>query len=276
MELVFLFILGAIVGSFLNVVIYRYPIMLEREWRRDCLHFLKQPTVDETEKFNLCVPRSHCIHCKKPVPYRFNIPILSFIMLRGKCHFCHARFSSQHLCVEIISALLPIFIFLQFGVTLPAFALMIFSWGLITLSFIDIQHQFLPDVITYCLLWIGLLLSLNHYFVSPVDAILGAIAGYLFLWCIAKIYLLLRKKEGMGLGDCKMLAMIGAWVGLNGLVSVLLIASFIGLIINLVLVLFKKSQYENPISFGPYLAIGGWCTAVYGQFILHWIIQWIQ
>lgn len=276
MVLVFLFILGAIVGSFLNVVIYRYPIMLEREWRRDCLNFLKQPFADEAEKLNLCTPRSHCIHCKKPIPYRFNIPIVSFFILKGKCHFCHASFSSQHLFVEIISALLPVLIFLQFGATMPAFALVILTWGLITLSFIDIQHQFLPDVITYCLLWLGLLLSLNHYFVSIENAMLGVIVGYLFLWLIGKSYLWLRKKDGIGLGDCKMLAMIGAWVGLNGLVSVLLLASFTGLIISLILVMFKKARYENPISFGPYLAIGGWCTAVYGQFILHWIMQWVQ
>lgn len=269
---ILIFILGAMIGSFLNVVIYRYPIMLTREWNRECLLQLNMPTQPE-ENFNLSLPRSHCPSCKKTIPFWLNIPILSFLLLRGKCANCHARISIQYFLVEIISGLLPVMIFMHFGLTAHAAALILFTWGLIALSFIDFNHQFLPDQITYSLLWLGLFLSVQGLSISPLQAVYASLIGYLFLWSIAKLYLLIKNKEGMGLGDCKMLAMMGAWTGVLSLINVLLISTIAALCVNLLLILFKKVDSENPIPFGPYIAIAGWCTAVYGNQLLNWIFR---
>ena len=188
---ILIFILGAIIGSFLNVVIYRYPIMLEREWNVQCAEQLHETLPEpSTEKFNLCVPRSHCPHCKNKIAWWCNIPIFSYIFLRAKCLYCHASISPQYFVVEIISAILPVLVVMHFGLTPAAYAIILLTWGLIALSFIDFNHQFLPDPITYILLWLGLIISTRYILITPEQAIIGAIIGYLFLWIVGKIYLL--------------------------------------------------------------------------------------
>lgn len=270
------FMVGAIIGSLLNVIIDRYPIMLQREWNNDCLAQLNQPIPATSTRFNLFLPRSHCAQCKTTIPFFYNIPILSFLWLRGRCAFCHTRIPVQIILVEILSAVLSVIIFLKFGFTGQCAALLFFTFGLITLSFIDINHQFLPDPITYSLLWLGLIISTQHFFISPAQSIIGAFVGYLFLWMIAKIYLFARKKEGMGLGDCKMLAMIGAWVGAISLLNVLLLSTLLALFISIILLLFKKIEHTKPIPFGPYIAIAGWCTMLYGDQITQGLVRWLQ
>lgn len=274
--IIIIFIVGAMAGSFLNVVIYRYPIMLEREWRKDCLALLKKPESENAAAFNLCVPRSHCPQCKTKIPFWHNIPIISFLLLRGQCFQCHAKISWQYFLVEVITAMLSVLVYLKLGLSDQAAVLLIFTWGLIALSFIDFNHQFLPDPITYFLLWLGLLISTQHFFINPTQAIFGALIGYLFLYLIAKGYILLKKKEGMGLGDCKMLAMVGAWVGALSLLNVLLCATFLALMAAIFFIALKKIQKTNPIPFGPFIAIGGFCTALYGTQLMQWIAQWVQ
>lgn len=274
-SIIFVAIFGALIGSFLNVVIYRYPIMLMRKWDDECRMQLNQPTLEKKETFHLCLPRSHCTQCKKPIPFWFNIPILSYIFLRGKCAYCRASIPLQYFFVEIIAAVLTVIVFLHFSLSLLGGEVLIFTYGLIVLGFIDFNHQFLPDPITYVLLWLGLIVSTQHYFTCPTDAILGAIIGYLFLWAIAKLYILIRKKEGMGLGDCKLLAMMGAWGGPGPLINILLFSTALALIISGILMLFKKMDGSKPIPFGPYIAIAGWCTIIYGAQLTQWVARCI-
>lgn len=273
-SVIFVAIFGAMIGSFLNVIIYRYPIMLMREWDNTCRGQLNEPTLKKQEPFNLCLPRSHCTTCKKIIPFWFNIPIISFLFLRGKCAYCRAPISLQYWLVEFISAIATVIVFLHFSISLLTFEVLIFTYGLVILGFIDFNYQFLPDLITYILLWLGLAVSTQRFFTYPFQAIYGAMIGYLFLWLIAKGYLLLRKKEGMGLGDCKLLAMIGAWVGATSLLDVLLFSTALALIISTVLLLFKKIEHHKPIPFGPYIAIAGWYTVVYGPQFSQWIARW--
>lgn len=274
--LILFFIFGAIIGSFLNVVIYRYPIMLIQEWDAECREHLNQPIPEKLLLFNLCVPRSHCPQCKKQIPFWFNIPIISFILLRGKCAYCHQKISFKYFFVEIISAITTVIVFQHFGLSLQTLEFLLFTYGLIALSVIDFDHQFLPDTITFSLLWLGLIVSTQHILTDPTNAIFGAIAGYLFLWVIAKLYLLIRKKEGMGLGDCKMLAMIGAWIGTTALLNVLLISALLALLVSLILLFSKKMDMNKRIPFGPFIAIAGWFTVFYGQTITLWITRCLQ
>ncbi|MCX7121067.1 MAG: A24 family peptidase [Gammaproteobacteria bacterium] len=273
--IVFVLIFGATIGSFLNVVIYRYPIMLIHQWNNDCLAQLNQALPMKTEAFNLCVPQSHCPNCKKHIPFWLNIPIIGYVLLAGKCRLCRSPISLQYLLVEIISALLSVIVFLHFGISLPFFEVLLLTYGLIVLSFIDFNHQFLPDTITFSLLWLGLIVSTQHYFTSPSDAIFGTITAYVFLWGIAKLFLLLRKKEGMGLGDCKMLAMCGAWVGTTALLNIVLLSTVSALFVSLILLGFKKIDGGKHIPFGPFIAIALWYTVVYGPQLNFWIASWL-
>lgn len=273
---IIIFIVGATVGSFLNVVIYRYPIMLKREWQTECMAFLNKPLPENLVKFNLFFPRSHCTHCKRTVPFWLNIPIITYLVVGGRCAFCHQNISIRYFFVEIITAILSVAVFLRYGFTAQMSILLLLTWGIIALSFIDFENQFLPDAITYSLLWLGLLASTHSIFVTPTNAIAGAIIGYLFLYTIAKGYILLRKKEGMGLGDCKMLAMIGAFVGATSLLSVILLSTLFALIISLTLLAFKKIHYHRPIPFGPFIAIGGWLTIMAGPSFIKRIMLWLH
>ena len=267
----FVLIMGAIVGSFLNMFIYRYPIMLAHEWARE---HASAPV--KKEVFNLCFPRSHCPQCKKIVTWWMNIPILSFLFLRGKCFYCAKKIGKQYLLTETISAIATLIVFLHFSFSLQTLELLIFTYGLIALSFIDFNHRILPDIIVYLLLWLGLIVSTQAIFVDPTQAIFGAIAGYLFLWCIGQGYALLRKKEGMGLGDCKMLGMIGAWVGYTPLMNIVLLSAVLALVTTLLLLIQKKIHPQSLIPFGPFIAIAGWTTVIYGDFITLWISSWLM
>lgn len=263
---------GLIVGSFLNVVIHRLPIMLEREWRRDCQQFLAQDMETnvpaETESpWNLIWPGSHCPHCAKPLAVHENIPVLSYLWLRGRCSACHAAISPRYPAVELLSALLSAVVAHRFGLdaqVLPALAL---TWGLLALSFIDAEHQLLPDVITLPMLWLGLLLSVFSVFTDSTAAILGAMAGYLSLWVVYQLFKWLTGREGMGHGDFKLLALLGAWLGWAHLPQIILLSSLVGAVAGLTLIALTRRDHRQPIPYGPYLAAAGWIALIWGDWI---------
>tara|TARA_R110000868_G_scaffold144960_5_gene364590 strand:+ start:25428 stop:26282 length:855 start_codon:yes stop_codon:yes gene_type:complete len=260
-----LFILGLVVGSFINVVIHRLPTMLKRNWRRECLSFLEQePEIDKIEHYNLAVPASHCPKCQHKIRMWENIPVISFLFLRGRCGKCQNKISWRYPLVELISAVVAMYIGIEFYATWECVVALLFSWAMIALIFIDIDEQMLPDVITLPILWLGLLINSFNMFASVQDAIIGAIAGYLILWSVSKGYYLLTKREGMGHGDFKLLAAIGAWIGWQSLPFVILIASAAGVIIGGGMLILSKQHRHTPIAFGPYLAIAGWIVMVWG------------
>jgi leader peptidase (prepilin peptidase)/N-methyltransferase len=211
--LVTLFVLGAVVGSFLNVVIYRLPIMMQREWRQDCLEFLEQPAEAGQDIFNLSVPRSRCGNCGHQITALENIPLISYLALGGKCSSCKTRISIQYPLVELFTAIVSVIVGWKFGVSLQTAAALFMTWCLIAASGIDIGHKLLPDSITLPLLWLGILLSLFNVFVDLEASVIGAMAGYMSLWSVFILFKIVTGKEGMGHGDFKLLAMIGAWLG---------------------------------------------------------------
>ena len=265
-------LLGLIVGSFLNVVIHRLPIMLEREWRRDCQQFLGQDTETsvpaETESsWNLIWPGSHCPHCAKTLAVHENIPVLSYLWLRGRCSACQAVISPRYPSVELLSALLSAVVAHRFGPevqVLPALAL---TWSLLALSFIDAEHQLLPDVITLPILWLGLLLSVFRVFTDSTASILGAVAGYLSLWLVYQLFKWLTGREGMGHGDFKLLALLGAWLGWAHLPQIILLSSLVGAVAGLTLIALTQRDHRQPIPYGPYLAAAGWIALIWGDWI---------
>jgi leader peptidase (prepilin peptidase)/N-methyltransferase len=260
-----LFVFGALIGSFLNVVIYRLPVMMQREWRSDCLEFLEQPAAVDQERFNLSVPRSRCGHCGHQIRVLENIPIVSYLVLRGKCASCNTPISLQYPLVELFTAIVSVAIGWHFGVSLQAMAALLLSWCLIAASGIDIGHKLLPDNITLPLLWLGILLSLFDVFVSLEDAVLGVMFGYMTLWTVFILFKLVTGKEGMGYGDFKLLAMLGAWLGWKSLFVVILTSSLVGAIVGISMILLKKTERDTQIPFGPYLAAAGWITLLWGD-----------
>jgi len=260
-----LFVFGALIGSFLNVVIYRLPVMMQREWRSDCLEFLEQPPVAEEERFNLSVPRSRCGDCGHKITALQNVPIISYLLLGGKCAGCKTRISVQYPLVELFTALISVTVGWHFGVSLQALAALLLSWSLIAASGIDIGHKLLPDNITLPLLWLGILLSLFDVFVSLQDSILGVMLGYMSLWIVFWLFKLVTGKEGMGYGDFKLLAMLGAWLGWQPLFVVILTSSLVGAIVGISMIVMKKTGRETQIPFGPYLAAAGWMTLLWGD-----------
>lgn len=263
-------ILGLTVGSFCNVVIYRLPLMLLKEWRKECLSFLQQPCNQPTKPLNLFFPRSHCPACQKPVFWWHNIPLLSYVFLRGKCPHCKAAIALRYPIVELLSCVSCLFVAARFGITWQTVTLLLLTWGLLTLIFIDFEHQLLPDSIIYLLLWLGLACNTFDLFTTIENAIWGAIFGYSSLWLVATLFKLIRKKEGMGHGDFKLLALFGAWTGWQMLPIIILISSLLGSLVGLALILCKKHNYHKPMPFGPYLAVAGWTTFFFGQNIIHW------
>ena len=260
-----LFVLGAVVGSFLNVVIYRLPVIMQREWRNDCLEFLEQPDATEPEKFNLILPRSRCGNCGHQITALENIPIISYLVLGGKCSDCKARISPQYPVVELFTALLSVVVGWHFGVSLQAVAALLLTWCLIAASGIDIGHKLLPDSITLPLLWLGILLSLFDVFVSLEASVIGVMAGYLSLWSVFMLFKIVTGKEGMGYGDFKLLAMLGAWLGWKPLFVVILTSSAVGAAVGITLIVLKKTERSTQIPFGPYLAAAGWLTLLWGN-----------
>ena len=265
--------LGLLVGSFLNVVIYRLPIMLQREWEQDCSEYLKQTAPIKYKIFNLMTPRSHCPKCNIQISWWQNIPVISYILLHGKCSHCQTTIHWRYPITELLGCLTALLVAIHFGISIQTLSLLILTWALIAAVFIDLDHLLLPNNITLPLTWLGLLLNINHTFATPENAIIGATSGYLCLWSIAHIFKLIRKVEGMGYGDFKLLAVFGAWLGWQTLPLILFAAALIGGTNGLILILSKKNQFTKPIPFGPYLAISGWLAFFYGQNILNWYLQ---
>ena len=273
-------LLGLVVGSFLNVVIHRVPIMMERQWREQCAE-LEQPdhaaTVPATaavvkERFNLVVPRSACPACKAQIGALQNIPILSYLVLRGRCASCGARISLRYPIVEALTGILSAAVAWKFGFGWPMAAGLVLTWFLVALAFIDIDHQLLPDSLTLPLLWLGLFLSLFAATAGgapvPVDmhsSIIGAIAGYLCLWTVYHLFRLLTAKEGMGYGDFKLLAALGAWLGWQMLLPTVLIAAAVGAVAGIALLAARRQSRSVPIAFGPFLAAAGWLMLMFGR-----------
>lgn len=308
-------LLGLLIGSFLNVVVYRLPIMLQREWQANAEYVLNelssassaslavscidtaasindaaasttmfipsteiveaqstttnilqdeknQPT---TEVFNLLWPGSRCPHCQNDILAWQNIPVFSYLFLKGRCYYCHTSISARYPLVEFITAILSFVIVFKLGWSWLSLSALVMTWALWTLTLIDYDHQLLPDSITLPLLWLGLLLNSQQLIVPLSDAVWGAAAGYLSLWSVYWIFKLLTGKEGMGYGDFKLLAALGAWMGWQALPTIILLSSFVGALVGISLIVFKNHHKSQPIPFGPYLASAGWLYLLWGQ-----------
>ncbi len=268
-------LLGLSVGSFINVVAYRLPIMLERDWKGQCRELLELPTEqDQAAPFDLSRPRSHCPNCSHKITALENIPILSYLFLRGRCSECNGAISIRYLIVELLTALLSIVVAWHFGPTWQAAAALLLTWVLIALSLIDLDHQLLPDNIVLPTIWVGLLLSLFTVFTDPESAILGAVGGYLSLWSIFKLFKLVTGKDGMGYGDFKLLALFGAWQGWQFLLQIVLLSSLVGALFGIAMILFRGRDRTLPIPFGPYLAAAGWISLLWGAQINNLYLLW--
>jgi len=269
-------VLGLAVGSFLNVVIFRLPVMLQRQWREQCAEASAAGTAATApdgapERFNLIVPRSTCPSCRTPISALQNIPLVSWLVLRGRCASCGAPISVRYPLVEALTALLSALVAWRFGFGWPALAALTLTWYLIALAFIDIDHQLLPDTLTLPLLWIGLFLSLwsgpslaGPTPVDPRSSLIGAMAGYASLWSVYHLFRLLTGKEGMGYGDFKLFAALGAWLGWQMLLPVILIAAGVGAVAGVALITLRGHQRSTPIPFGPFLAASGWLMLMWG------------
>lgn len=262
---------GLCVGSFLNVVIHRLPKMLDRRWESDCAE-LAGAAPPEGPRYNLVVPRSACPACGRAIGALENIPVVSWLLLRGRCKGCAAPISARYPVVELIGGLVTLAAYLRYGATVDGLAAAAFLWALLALTFIDFDTQLLPDDITLPLLWAGLALNLSGRFAPLPDAVIGAIAGYLSLWTIYWLFKLIRGKEGMGHGDFKLLAALGAWLGWQMLPLIVLLSSVVGAVIGIGLLVFKGRDHNVPIAFGPYLAIAGGIALFYGRELSRFVL----
>lgn len=262
-------VVGLIVGSFLNVVIHRLPVMMERQWRRQCSEFMAGegealPPLDE-ERYDLISPGSRCPHCGHRIRALENIPVISYLIQRGRCTACSAPISPRYPLIELASAVLSMAVVWQLGFTPAAGAALLLTWSLLSLSAIDVDHQILPDVITLPLLWLGLLLNLFGLFADTHAAVIGAAAGYLSLWAVYKAFKWFTGKEGMGYGDFKLLATLGAWLGWQALPVIILLSSVVGAVVGITLIAVRGQDRNIPIPFGPYLAAAGWLALLWGK-----------
>ena len=266
-------LLGLVVGSFLNVVIHRLPIMLERQWREEFAAAHPEGAPPEaTEAYNLVVPRSACPACQAPIQARHNIPVLSWLLLRGRCAKCGAPISARYPLIELLCGVLSAAVVWKFGLGWPALGALFVTWFLIALAVIDLEHKYLYDALTLPLLWGGLAASLwwsattaTSLPVSPRDAIIGAVAGYLSLWCVYQLFKICTGKEGMGYGDFKLLAALGAWLGWRMLLPIVLCSAAVGSVVGVALIVISKRGRDVPIPFGPYLAAAGWLAMMWGS-----------
>ncbi|MDQ8022132.1 MAG: A24 family peptidase [Moraxellaceae bacterium] len=256
-------LLGLCVGSFLNVVIHRVPKMLEQRWLAEAAYVRGEPE-PEAPAFNLVKPRSRCPHCGHLIGAIENIPVVSYLFLKGRCKACKARISPRYPLVEILTALLSVAVGWQFGPTLATAAALAFVWALVALTFIDLDTQLLPDDITLPLVWLGLLANVWTSFTTLESAVIGAMAGYLVLWSVYWLFKLTTGKEGMGYGDFKLLAAVGAWLGWQVLPVVVLLSSVVGAVVGIGLIVFARHGRETPIPFGPYLAAAGLIALFFG------------
>jgi leader peptidase (prepilin peptidase)/N-methyltransferase len=276
-------VVGLLVGSFLNVVVYRVPVMLERQWREQCAELAATsppaaphgsqvaPASKPAERFNLFVPRSACPSCKAPITALQNVPVLSYLFLKGRCARCGAQIGVRYPIVEALTGVLSAAVAWKYGYGWPTLAAIVLTWFLIALTFIDIDHQLLPDSLTLPLVWIGLLLSLwgpqpggAPVAVDPHSSIVGAMAGYLSLWSVYHLFRLLTGKEGMGYGDFKLFAALGAWMGWKMLLPIIVIAAAVGAGVGITMLAFRRQSRSTPIAFGPFLAAAGWLMLMFG------------
>ncbi len=250
-------IFSLLIGSFLNVVIYRLPLMMDKT---------TLPLI------NLCVPRSFCPHCKKTIPIWHNIPVFSYIICRGKCHFCHQKIAIRYLVVEMSTLILSLAMAYTLGFSTALIGGLIFTWIAIAISFIDFEHQLIPDELNFSLLWTGLLINLSGQFVPLADAVLGAVIGYTCLWMFIKLYEKISHKKAMGHGDFKLFAALGAWFGWAQLPILLFIASLIGAVVGVIYLKIAKKDANTPIPFGPFLCWSGYLTLPFNQVLLHYLM----
>ena len=263
-------VLGLVVGSFLNVVIYRLPEMMEAQWRRHYAEFSGEAP-EESPKLSLAFPGSRCPHCDAEIKPTQNIPVLSYLALGGKCAACKAPISVRYPIVEAITAFLWVLCGLQFGVSNALASAMFLTAILVVLTAIDLDHQLLPDSLTLPLVWIGLLLNIDNTFVSLESAVLGAVFGYLCLWSVFWLFKIVTGKEGMGHGDFKLLAALGAWFGLAALPTIVLLSSVVGAVLGVALIVTGKQDRETPMPFGPFLAGAGLIHLFYPSILLTWV-----
>jgi len=262
-------LLGLLVGSFLNVVVYRLPIMMKRGWKAECHEFLElDPPPAEDKPFNLVVPRSACPSCGNMITAWQNIPVISWLLLRGKCAGCKTKISAEYPLVELLTGILSFAVAWKFGASVQTLFALLFTWALIAMALIDFHTTLLPDTLTLPLLWLGLVISLWTVFVDSHSAIVGAAAGYMVLWVVFQAFKIITGKEGMGFGDFKLLAALGAWLGWAKLPLVILLSSLTGAIIGIMMMVVFKHQRDQPIPFGPYLAIAGWIAMMWGEQIV--------
>ncbi|RTZ14976.1 prepilin peptidase [Vibrio aquaticus] len=270
-------IFGLIVGSFLNVVIHRLPIMMEREWRQECAESFPEYKITPPKgTFNLSVPASTCPKCETKIRVIDNIPVISWLFLKGKCHQCSNKISARYPLVEMLTSALSFMVAAQFGFSYFTIALIFFTFILIAATFIDLDTMLLPDQLTLPLTWAGIALALFQ--ISPVslqDAVIGAMAGYLSLWSVYWLFKLATGKEGMGYGDFKLLAALGAWLGWQYLPMIILLSSLVGLVFGLIQLRLKQQGIDKAFPFGPYLAIAGWISLMWGDAILDYYFQYV-
>lgn len=269
------FVLGLLVGSFLNVVILRLPVMLERDWQQQASEILGRPGEQPApERFDLVHPGSHCPGCQRPIRPWENIPVISWLVLRGRCRGCGQRISVRYPLVELLTGLLSVAVALHFGWGTELAAALVLTWTLIALSGIDIDHHLLPDNITLPVLWLGLGIGLAGLFTTIEEAVIGAMAGYLSLWLVFHAFRLATGKEGMGYGDFKLLALLGAWLGWQALPVIILLSSLVGAAAGIAMIALLGRDRQLPIPFGPYLAAAGWLTLLWRDDIIAGYLQW--
>ena len=257
-------VIGAMVGSFLNVVVHRLPKMMERQWHEECAH-LRGEVLPPEPVYNLATPASACPYCGHEIRWYQNIPIISYLVLKGRCRHCSASISARYPLLELLSALLTAYTAWHFGPSASAVAAVLLVWCLLALTFIDYETQLLPDSITLPLIWLGLLWNLEDGFIPLPEALIGAIAGYLILWAVYHLFKLATGKEGMGYGDFKLLSALGAWLGWQALPVMILASSVVGAVIGIVMVLMAGHDKAKPLPFGPYLALGGLIALYWGD-----------
>ncbi len=257
-------LMGALIGSFLNVVIYRLPVMLERAWESDARSILEHDPPEDQTPFNLATPPSRCNGCGSPIKPWQNIPVISWLIQGGKCRSCNTAISAQYPLVELSCAVLTGLVVWRFGASWQALAGAVFTWFLLAAAVIDLRTKLLPDNLTLPLMWLGLIVSLFDWSISPEQAIVGAALGYLSLWSVYQAFKLLTGKEGMGYGDFKLLAALGAWCGWEQLPTVILLSSLAGAIIGIIWLKIGDKDRDTTMPFGPYLAIAGWLAYLWG------------
>jgi leader peptidase (prepilin peptidase)/N-methyltransferase len=261
-----IFVFGLLIGSFLNVVIYRLPLIMEQQWKTECQEFLEiEPDEDSSAVISLSTPASSCRTCGHEIRAWENIPVISYLLLKGRCSNCNSKISIRYPLIELAAGLASLAIAMHFGFSWSTLLGLVLTYALIALSMIDFDHQILPDNIIYPVLWLGLLISIPGLLTDMQSALIGAAAGYLSLWSVFWLFKLLTGKEGMGHGDFKLLALFGAWLGWQYLPQIILLSSLVGAIIGISLMIFLGRDRNIPIPFGPYLAIAGWISLLYGE-----------